>query len=113
MNNKLNRTVKPRRCHRTLNLPMPQHPRHLLVLPQVQQSHSHPPSHCVLGSCCFSAVHLPHTPTATNTVGVPAFGPLLHLCFYLFHTCIFSVMSFNSSSILFPCRGIRAVRRTR
>ncbi|KAG2348220.1 hypothetical protein BDR05DRAFT_506500 [Suillus weaverae] len=86
ISNKPNRTAKPRRRHRTLSLPMLQHPRrlllHVLTLPQqVQQPHSHHPYHGGLRSCCFSAVHLHHTPMVIDTVSVAALGQQLHLCF--------------------------------
>jgi hypothetical protein len=85
MSNKPNCTAKPRHRHCTLKLLVLQHLRYLLrvlVLPQqVQQPHSYNPSHGGLRSYCLSAVHLHHSPTATNTVNVAASGPLFHLYF--------------------------------
>ncbi|KAG2346351.1 hypothetical protein BDR05DRAFT_778621 [Suillus weaverae] len=80
MSNKFNRTAKPRRRHRTLSLPMPQHPRHLML--QVQQLHNHHPSHGGLRLYCFSVVHLRNTPMVINTASVAAYGQLLHFYFY-------------------------------
>jgi hypothetical protein len=86
MSNKLNCMAKPKRRHRTLSLSILRHPRYLLlqvlVLPrQVQQLHSRYLFHGGLRLYCFSAVHLHHTPMATNTVNVAASGPLFHLYF--------------------------------
>jgi len=85
MSDKPNCTAKPRHRHCTLKLLVLQHLRYLLwvlVLPQqVQQPHSYNLSHGGLRSYCLSAVHLHHTPMATNTVNVAASGPLFHLYF--------------------------------
>ncbi|KAG2753701.1 hypothetical protein P692DRAFT_20224400 [Suillus brevipes Sb2] len=79
---KPNCTPKPRRHHDTFSLPMPQHPRRLLL--QVQQPHNHHPSYGGLKSCCFTAVHLHH-----NTASIAAFGQLLHPYFALIFLPLF------------------------
>jgi hypothetical protein len=87
---KLNCTPKPRLHHRTLNLPVPQHPRHILL--QQWQPHNHHLSRGGLKSCCSSAVHIHDMPTVINTASVAAFGRLFHLCFAI----VFRMFCFSS-----------------
>jgi hypothetical protein len=85
MRNKPSCTPKLRRHHRTLSLPMPQHPRHIQLQEQEQELHNHLTSHGGLKSCFFSVVHLHHMSMVINTASVVAFRFTFILHLYCFH----------------------------
>jgi len=72
----------PRHHYRRLNLMLPRHPRHLLLLPlvlphQMLQTCSQDPFHYGFASYFFVVVRLPHMPMVINAA-----------CIQLFYKCI-------------------------